>query len=119
MKQYELLYEGKIISTNQAKSLYWRALKQKVNKLEKEFISIINSVDPPKLDKFVVEVEYWSRHDTDNIVFTVKVMIDQLVRAGKLKDDNKRYWRSLKITAVEGMKNNTILFKIKGVDAFK
>ena len=115
MKEYQLFYSGKIISNNQAKSLSWRALKNLVDKLKAKFVDIILEANPPKFNQFEVEVEFWSLHDTDNVVFTVKIMIDQLVRAGKLPDDNKNFFRKLTVIAKKGMKNNTILFKIKKV----
>ena len=116
MTEYKLEYNGSIISINSAKSLSWRALKTKVNKLEILLKNIIRKANPPKFFKFEVEVEYWSKHDVDNIAFTVKCMIDQLVRENKLIDDNKEYWRKLTITANEELKNNTIIFVIKEVE---
>jgi len=112
MDYYELEYNGKIISMNDAKALHWRSLKSKVDKLEIIFKNIIREANPPKYDKFEVEVEYWSRHDVDNIVFTVKCMVDQLVREKKLIDDNKKHWERLTITANRELKNNTIIFRI-------
>jgi hypothetical protein len=112
MDYYELEYNGKMISINDAKSLHWRALKKKVDAIEIEFKKIIRGANPPKYDKFEVEVEYYNRYDVDNISFTVKCMIDQLVREKKLIDDNKKHWERLTITANRELKNNTIIFRI-------
>jgi len=112
LREYKLNYKGKLISTNSAKSLHWRALRSKVLKLEVEFLSIILKSNLPKFNKFEVDVQYWNRFDCDNVVFSVKVMIDQLNRQGKFIDDDKRYWKKLTITANEELENNTIIFKI-------
>ena len=112
MEYYELEYNGKMISLNDCKSLHWRALKKKVDAIEILFKNIIREVNPPKYEKFEVEVEYYNRYDVDNVSFTVKCMVDQLVREKKLVDDDKRYWERLTITANRELKNNTIIFKI-------
>ena len=101
-----------MISLNDCKSLHWRALKKKVDAIEILFKNIIREVNPPKYEKFEVEVEYYNRYDVDNVSFTVKCMVDQLVREKKLVDDDKRYWERLTITANRELKNNTIIFRI-------
>ena len=115
MSEYELFYEGKLISTNQAKAFHWRKLKKLVDALKARFTEVINEVNPPKFKQFEIEVEFWSRFDCDNTVFSIKIMVDALVNSGYLIDDNKNHWRKLTVTAKKGMKNNTILFKIKKV----
>ena len=115
MESYELFYEGKLISTNQAKSLHWRKLKKLTDALKIKFTEVINEVNPPKFKQFEIEVEFWNKFDTDNIAFSAKIMIDAIKNNGYFIEDDKRFWRKLTITAVEGMKNNTILFKIKKV----
>ena len=112
MNYYELGYTGKMFSLNDCKSLHWRALKKKVDKLEIEFKKIIREANTPRYEKFEVEVEYYNRYDVDNIAFTIKCMIDCLVREKKLIDDDKRYWEKLTITANRKLKNNTIIFRI-------
>lgn len=116
MQEYRLEFKGAIISMNSAKSLSWRALKTKTDKLTVEFKNMVRKADPPKFFNYEIEVEYWNRFDCDNIAFTVKCLVDILVRENKFIDDNKNYWRKLTITANPELKNNTIIFIIKEVE---
>jgi len=110
---FTIEYQGKIISTNELKSKNWRSIKPKIDALKLEFFILIKNARIPKLDGIELKVRYWSRHDCDNITSTIKIFVDQLVKAGKIKDDNKNYWRKLTIEADETLKNNTLIFEIK------
>ena len=112
-KIYTIKYEGKIISTNELKAQHWRKMKPKIDALKLEFFILIQNANLPKFKGIELKVRYWSKHDVDNISSTIKIFVDQLVKAGKIKDDNKNYWKKLIIEADETLKNNTLIFEIK------
>tara|TARA_R110000782_G_scaffold256125_1_gene345014 strand:- start:507 stop:884 length:378 start_codon:yes stop_codon:yes gene_type:complete len=110
---FKVEYQGKIISTNELKSKSWRKMKPKIDALKLEFFILIQNANLPKFKGIELKVRYWSKHDVDNISSTIKIFVDQLVKAGKIKDDNKNYWKKLIIEADETLKNNTLIFEIK------
>ena len=61
--------------------------------LEKDIGIFINKL--PSFDKPVNIVFYWiednKRRDLDNICFAKKFILDALVKAGKMKDDNRNF----------------------------
>ncbi len=106
-------YQGKIISTNELKSKSWRKMKPKIDALKLEFFILIQNANLPKFDGIELRVKYNSRHDIDNVSSTIKIFVDQLVKSGKLIDDNKKFWKKLTIEADETLKDNTMIFEIE------
>ncbi len=111
-KEYIIEYNGEIVSTNEYKSANWRKYKPKVDKIKKIFWALIINASLPKFEKIALKVRYWSRHDVDNVSATSKIFIDQLVKCGRLPDDNKKYWEKLTIEADNTLVSNTVVFEM-------
>lgn len=110
--EYIFEYNGPILSTNEVKSKHWKTLKKKVDALKLVFKKMILDSNLPDLDQIEVQVEYWSRHDVDNVTSSVKFFVDQLVKNKKLPEDNKKHWRKLTIEVNKKLKINTLKIKI-------
>lgn len=91
----------------------WRALKNLIDPVKLKAAVICMEANPPKMpDKYTIECRYNSRLDLDNVSAHCKVIIDQLVSMGVLKDDSKKYWRGFSITPDESMNNNSLTLKV-------
>lgn len=64
-----------------------------------------------KVDKFIVDIEFNSRHDVDNVITIGKIFVDSL-KGKYIEDDNKKYYRGLTIRPNEDLKMNTFILSI-------
>ena len=66
----------------------------------------------PKLNRVSIHfhwIEKTRRRDPDNIAFAKKFILDSLVAAGKLKNDNQDYIKSFRDTFENGKEDKVIL----------
>lgn len=113
MKQTEIMYGGKIISTNDVKSDHWTKVRKYYKAVELELSELIRTAYIPKMKRLHLSVRFRSRHDTDNVTPTIKIFVDQIVRMGKLPDDNNKRFDRLEIEYDPTLPHNTMVFLIK------
>ena len=116
MNQFTIIYEGQQLSSNSMKSLPWRELKIKVDKIKEHACVLCLKCKIYKMEQFTVEARYNSRMDPDNVGSTVKIFIDQLVKMGVFPNDNKKHWRGLNIIPDETLKHNSLHLKVTEVE---
>lgn len=105
-------YTGAIVSNNDAKKMHWRTLKKKIDSQKIEFMSIIRNKRKFVFDKFKVLLRYNTRHDPDNLVFTMKTFIDQLKINGRILEDSPKHCRGIAVEPDEQLKKGTLIFEV-------
>ena len=127
-KSFTIRYEGKGISLNDFYSQqHWSVRDKIVKKYKPMFRDLLTKElgslelgQAERLDEFVLILEFWSRHDTDNIVGLEKVFMDALKqndRKGKEQDgwvidDHKKYYKFFGIKPNDSFKNNEFVFHL-------
>ena len=88
MKKKIVEYNGRFLGMNKVKAGSWYKTKAEVDRLKAAFLGLILEKNFPKMTKIRVEVEYWSRHDVDNLAYMTKFFVDTLVNLHKLPNDH-------------------------------
>jgi Holliday junction resolvase RusA-like endonuclease len=99
---------------NQYKSLSWRQLKTKTDKLKVVFMSLVLAQKLPKLAFMELRVFHNTRLDVDNVTGTIKVFVDVLRHCNVIADDTKNYFDYLSIQYTPQLEKNTLVFEITG-----
>jgi len=110
----KISYSGPVLSLNQYKSLSWRQLKTKTDKLKVVFMSLVLAQKLPKLAFMELRVFHNTRLDLDNVTGTIKVFVDVLRHCKVIADDTKNYFDYLSIQYTPQLKKNTLVFEITG-----
>ena len=108
-------YKGKVVSLNKYKSLHWTKLKKEIDPIKKEFALIIKSANIPRLDQVRLNVRSSTKYDIDNITGVSKIFVDEIVKAGILKDDSTKYFKELNIAFSPFLDFKGLEFEIFGV----
>lgn len=105
-KCYQIKYSGTGVSLNQFYAQgHWSARSNLKNKYKPIFQKALKeTIGDDSMDKFVIILEYNSRHDTDNIVGLEKIFTDAFK-----KDKDGNGW------ATEDSNKNFLFFGIKPV----
>ena len=110
----KISYSGPVLSLNQYKSLSWRQLKTKSDKLKVVFMSLVLAQKLPKLAFMELRVFHNTKLDLDNVTGTIKVFVDVLRHCKVIADDTKNYFDYLSIQYTPQLKKNTLVFEITG-----
>lgn len=110
----KISYSGKVISLNHYKSLGWRELKKKVDKVKLEFLGLIMAKRMPKLAYMELRVFHNTKLDVDNVTGTIKVFVDVLRHCNVIQDDDRRYFDYLSIQYTPQLKKGEVIFEITG-----
>ena len=110
----KISYSGPVLSLNQYKSLSWRQLKTKTDKLKVVFMSLVLAQKLPKLAFIELRVFHNTRLDVDNVTGTIKVFVDVLRHCKVIEDDTKNYFDYLSIQYTPQLEKNTLVFEITG-----
>lgn len=110
MKRKTVEYQGRFLGMNKVKAGGWYKTKIEVDRLKSAFLGLVLEAQFPKMSKIQVEVEYWSRHDVDNLAYMTKFFVDTLVNLHKLPNDTKPHFDFVSYYANRELKNNTIKF---------
>jgi len=110
----KISYSGPVVSLNQYKSLSWRQLKTKTDKLKVVFMSLVLAQKLPKLAFMELRVFHNTRLDVDNVTGTIKVFVDVLRHCKVIKDDTKNYFDYLSIQYTPQLKKGLVVFEITG-----
>jgi len=110
----KISYSGPVLSLNQYKSLSWRQLKTKTDKLKVVFMSLVLAQKLPKLAFMELRVFHNTRLDLDNVTGTIKVFVDVLRHCKVIADDTKNYFDYLSIQYTPQLEKNTLVFEITG-----
>jgi len=110
----KISYSGPVLSLNQYKSLSWRQLKTKTDKLKVVFMSLVLAQKLPKLAFIELRVFHNTRLDVDNVTGTIKVFVDVLRHCKVIADDTKNYFDYLSIQYTPQLEKNTLVFEITG-----
>lgn len=110
----KISYSGPVVSLNQYKSLSWRQLKTKTDKLKVVFIYLVLAQKLPKLAFMELRVFHNTRLDVDNVTGTIKVFVDVLRHCNVIADDTKNYFDYLSIQYAPQLEKNTLVFEITG-----
>ena len=110
----KISYSGPVVSLNQYKSLSWRQLKTKTDKLKVVFMSLVLEKKLPKLAFMELRVFHNTKLDLDNVTGTIKVFVDVLRHCKVIQDDTKNYFDYLSIQYTPQLKKNTLVFEITG-----
>ena len=110
----KISYSGPVLSLNQYKSLSWRQLKTKTDKLKVVFMSLVLAQKLPKLAFMELRVFHNTKLDLDNVTGTIKVFVDVLRHCKVIQDDTKNYFDYLSIQYTPQLKKNTLVFEITG-----
>jgi hypothetical protein len=107
---YEFSYVGKIFSLNDLyRQGHWSVRSSLKNKYKKIFSEMLKEAEVLFCNKFYLIVFYNTRHDPDNIVGVIKVLVDSM--KGKLiPDDNKKYFKGLAIFPDSTLSPGTVQF---------
>ena len=109
---YEISYNGKIFSLN---DLYrqgnWSIRSNLKKKYRDLFLAEVVKTDLKFVNQFYLIVFYNTRHDPDNIVGVVKVMVDAL-KGTYIADDNKKYFKGVCIFPDGSLPGGTVEFLI-------
>jgi hypothetical protein len=116
---YELVYKGPGFSLNDAYKLHWTKAKKKKDGLHLAFKTLLREANIPKLKAFTLKVHYNSRHDVDNIIPLLKVLIDQMRYSGLIAEDTKDIYRGLSITPDRTLPHNSYRLTIKAEKGLK
>jgi Holliday junction resolvase RusA-like endonuclease len=116
MRSCELTYQGKALSLNKVKSQNWRDTHEDIKRLKTAFSWLIIEAKVPKFNRFKISLFYNSKHDLDNHAFLCKKLCDCLKIQGRIKEDNKNYYRGLTIEPDETLPPNTYKFLISEVN---
>lgn len=109
---YEISYNGKIFSLNDLyRQGHWSIRSNLKKKYSELFLAEIVKTDLKFINQFYLIVFYNTRHDPDNIVGVVKVMVDTL-KGTYIVDDNKKYFRGVSIFPDEDLPPGTVEFLI-------
>lgn len=109
-------YNGPVVSSNDAKSLHWRTLKKKVDPIKMELGSLIRKARIKKVECFELTLIANTRHDIDNLGFTIKSFCDQLKINNVIIDDSPKYFPKLTIIADKTIKRGLLIFEIKEIE---
>ncbi len=110
----KISYSGPVLSLNQYKSLSWRQLKTKTDKLKVVFMSLVLAQKLPKLAFMELRVFHNTKLDLDNVTGTIKVFVDVLRHCNVIADDTKNYFDYLSIQYTPQLEKNTLVFEITG-----
>ncbi len=110
----KISYSGPVLSLNQYKSLSWRQLKTKTDKLKVVFMSLVLAQKLPKLAFMELRVFHNTRLDLDNVTGTIKIFVDVLRHCNVIADDTKNYFDYLSIQYTPQLEKNTLVFEITG-----
>lgn len=110
MKTKELTYKGEFISLNTIKSTTWHKYKKLKDTMSLKMLIMIKNAYLPKMKRIELEVKYRSRHDCDNLNYNSKIFVDQLVKLGKLPNDNRKYYTKVSFEYDKDLPNNTMKF---------
>jgi len=110
MKKKIVEFNGRFLGMNKVKAGSWYKTKAEVDRLKAAFLGLILEKNFPKMTKIRVEVEYWSRHDVDNLAYMTKFFVDTLVNLHKLPNDTKPHFDFVSYYANPELKTNTIKF---------
>ncbi len=110
----KISYSGPVLSLNQYKSLSWRQLKTKTDKLKVVFMSLVLAQKLPKLAFMELRVFHNTRLDFDNVTGTIKIFVDVLRHCNVIADDTKNYFDYLSIQYTPQLEKNTLVFEITG-----
>lgn len=96
--------------------MHWRERSKMVNVYHAVFEHTLVKFQFYRLQKFRVELNYYSMLDVDNTVYAVKLLVDTLRAMKIVVDDDPRYFRGLTITPDEKLPENTYIFKIISIN---
>ena len=89
----------------------WNKGNQMKQDIQKDIMMFLNKM--PKYEKPIKIHFHWvegsKRRDLDNIAFAKKFILDAMVNAGKLKDDNRKYVSAFTDTFSYGSQTKVIL----------
>ena len=95
MGAYTMTFPSTMPLLNQNDRLHWAVKNKKVQEIKGISTTLARSQGIPLLERVEIESIYHPRdrrrRDCDNLSPTVKAIIDGLVGAGVLPDDNSRY----------------------------
>lgn len=106
-------YTGQGISLNDwysAKGGFWRrkTLKDKYSAI---FNSLLSQQEIPEIKQFTMDLEFNSRHDTDNTVAMLKMFVDTL-KGKYIREDTKEFYKGLTIKYDSALPKSTYVFTI-------
>jgi len=110
----KISYSGPVLSLNQYKSLSWRQLKTKTDKLKVVFMSLVLAQKLPKLAFMELRVFHNTKLDLDNVTGTIKVFVDVLRHCKVIEDDTKNYFDYLSIQYTPQLEKGLVVFEITG-----
>ena len=94
----------------------WNAGNQMKQNIQEDIMYFINKL--PKYEKPVEIHFHWieenKKRDLDNICYAKKFILDALVKAGKLKNDNRKYVAGFRDT-FEYAKESKVILEIREV----
>jgi len=115
---YEFNFTYRFPSLNEWYSgKHWRIRSNQKDVLKKYFFGHIAELITNKvhLIEFEIEMEYNNRIDTDNNIPCIKIFVDTLRAYGIIANDSGKFFKSLRITYNNKLKNNESNIKLKGV----
>lgn len=112
MKEYTIVYEGKMISLNDFYAQNsWQKGAESKKKFKNIFSILLLQARVKWMKEFKLDVRYRSRHDVDNVIGGTKIFVD-CMKGIYVKDDNREHYKALSLTYDETLKHNTFIFKI-------
>lgn len=108
-----ITYQGQGISLNDwysAKGGFWRR-KQLKDQYSKIFNELLQKQDIPEIRAFTMQLDFNSRHDTDNTVAMLKMFVDTL-KGKYIKEDTKEFYKGLVINYDSRLPKQTYVFTI-------
>lgn len=105
MWEIELPYRTPPLTLNTMTRTHWARMATTVRNLQHAGYYLVKHEDVPPLSCLSVELIYWPGtnrvHDADNLVATLKALMDGIKKAGVVPDDRGRYVRSATCTVIE------------------
>lgn len=77
-----------------------------------EFTTLFRKLKVKKVKAFELELRYNTRHDCDNLAPFTKFFVDAFVRLKLVEDDNRNFYKSLKLIPDTTLPKKTLQFKI-------
>ena len=109
---YEISYSGKIFSLNDLyRQGHWTVRKKLKDKYRSILLNKLVESDLKFCNRFYLLVFYNTRHDPDNIIGIVKILVDSM-KGKYTPDDNKKYFKGVSIFPDSSLEHGTVEFII-------
>ncbi|WP_192820164.1 hypothetical protein [Rufibacter sp. LB8] len=111
--EYQITYSGKWLSINQA----YNSNRFSRGKVKNDFKAIYKPLllelgITSQIQKYCLEVRYWSKLDSLNVSAGLKIFEDSAVELGLIINDDKRFGKGITIIPDSTLKHNTYIVKI-------